>query len=120
MTCHAARRRGEFERRLWDTRREVSRAIETTDAELTGLERDRPMDLLDDAARTLACTVLARLEERDHAALAEVRAAQARLAAGTYGICEACEGYIPMARLRALPTTRLCIKCETTVETAAR
>jgi RNA polymerase-binding transcription factor DksA len=104
---------------LWETRREVERAIETADVELAGLEDDRPVDELDDAARALACGVLGRLEDRDHAVLAEVRAAEARLAAGTYGVCEACALYIPVARLRALPTARLCVACEVLVEAGA-
>jgi RNA polymerase-binding transcription factor DksA len=120
MTCHAARRMPEFEWRLWKTRCEVGRALATADVELAGLEPDRPTDVLDAAARDLACGVLARLEARDHEALAEIEAAERRLTAGTYGTCEECGGAIPPARLRALPATRLCVSCETAVETAAR
>jgi len=119
MTCHAARRTGEFERRLRDTRREVTRAIHTADVELSDLEQDRPVDLLDDAARELAYGVLARLESRDHVALEEIRDAEARLAAGAYGVCEACARSIPLPRLRALPTARLCLGCEVALEKAA-
>lgn len=38
--------------------------------------------------------------------------ALARLAAGTYGTCERCDGRIPLARLRALPETTLCVDCK--------
>ena len=35
-----------------------------------------------------------------------------RLAAGTYGICERCRAPIPLARLRAVPETKLCVTCK--------
>jgi RNA polymerase-binding protein DksA len=43
--------------------------------------------------------------------LAEVEAAIARLAAGTYGICEQCGQPIATARLEARPTARTCMDC---------
>lgn len=43
--------------------------------------------------------------------LAEVGAALARIADGTYGRCEQCARPIASARLRARPTARTCITC---------
>ena len=43
--------------------------------------------------------------------LAEVDAARARLADGTYGTCEECGGPIGEGRLEARPTARTCIRC---------
>lgn len=43
--------------------------------------------------------------------LAELRAAQQRLAAGTYGVCERCGQVIPAERLLARPEARLCVPC---------
>lgn len=43
--------------------------------------------------------------------LAEVEAARARLADGTYGTCERCGGPIGEGRLEARPTARTCIAC---------
>ena len=43
--------------------------------------------------------------------LAEVDAARARLADGTYGTCEKCGGPIGEGRLEARPTARTCIRC---------
>lgn len=43
--------------------------------------------------------------------LAEVSAALDRLAAGTYGTCEACGLPIPSGRLEARPTARRCVTC---------
>ena len=43
--------------------------------------------------------------------LAEVDAALARLDAGSYGVCERCDGPVGDGRLEARPETRLCIDC---------
>jgi DnaK suppressor protein len=43
--------------------------------------------------------------------LAEVDAARARLADGTYGTCAECGGPIGEGRLEARPTARTCIRC---------
>ena len=45
---------------------------------------------------------------RDH--LREVDAAAARLATGTYGVCEVCSRPIGIARLDARPTARTCVE----------
>lgn len=43
----------------------------------------------------------------------EVDLALGRIADGTYGLCDGCDGTIPIQRLRALPATTLCIGCKT-------
>ncbi len=43
--------------------------------------------------------------------LAEIDAAQDRLAAGTYGVCERCGQPIAAARLEARPAARTCVAC---------
>jgi RNA polymerase-binding transcription factor DksA len=43
--------------------------------------------------------------------LAEIDAARARLAAGTYGVCERCGRPIAPERLEARPAARTCITC---------
>jgi DnaK suppressor protein len=43
--------------------------------------------------------------------LAEVDAALARVADGTYGVCERCGGPIPEGRLEARPVARTCVPC---------
>jgi DnaK suppressor protein len=44
--------------------------------------------------------------------LRDVEAAQARLRAGTYGVCADCDAHIPPERLTAHPTARRCIQCQ--------
>jgi RNA polymerase-binding transcription factor DksA len=50
------------------------------------------------------------LLERARVDLEEVDAAVARLAAGTYGICEVCGRVIPGERLEARPAARRCVR----------
>jgi DnaK suppressor protein len=51
-------------------------------------------------------------EENERDTLEMVRAALARIKAGTYGSCLRCGADIPAARLAAMPTATLCIKCK--------
>jgi RNA polymerase-binding transcription factor DksA len=37
---------------------------------------------------------------------------------GTYGRCESCRGEIGELRLRSLPASRLCLRCEGVTSTA--
>lgn len=50
--------------------------------------------------------------ERTAATLNRIAGALARLDAGTYGICGACEEPIAEARLRALPFADFCVGCQ--------
>lgn len=53
----------------------------------------------------------AALLDRTQRTLAELIAAQERLAAGAYGVCERCGRAIPGDRLRARPEARFCVPC---------
>ena len=53
------------------------------------------------------------LSAQARSAVDEIDAALARLAAGTYGVCERCGQNIPKERLRALPHAALCVTCKT-------
>lgn len=51
---------------------------------------------------------------------AELRAADLRIAAGTYGQCEECQSQIPAERLRAAPEVRCCVSCQEERESVER
>jgi DnaK suppressor protein len=111
--------REEFRGRLLATRDELLRTVATTDEELATLEAHQPGAPIEDAAREQVLAVLARLEDRERHALQEVFTAFAKLETHVYGICEGCGGRLPLARLRAMPTARYCLGCQTTREAAA-
>jgi DnaK suppressor protein len=56
---------------------------------------------------------LAELEARE---LNQIERALLRLKQGTYGLCEACQIKIPVARLNVLPYSTLCIQCQREAE----
>jgi DnaK suppressor protein len=51
------------------------------------------------------------LIEQGRKNLTEIAAAEDRLAAGTYGVCELCGSLIGEGRLEARPVARTCINC---------
>lgn len=92
--------RKEFRRRLREVRANLFRHIKISAEALTALKTH-------DA-----------LNGRDRRRLKEVVAAEEKLDAGTYGICESCGGSISLERLRAMPTARYCTACQDRIEKA--
>ena len=66
-----------------------------------------------DSAHNEINSQLAELESRE---LKQVESALARMADGTYGICEATGKPIPLARLQALPYATFCIEAQRELE----
>lgn len=60
---------------------------------------------------------LAALESRE---LKQIEHAIQRIRKGRYGTCEKCDDRIPLARLKALPFTQLCVKCQRRIEEVRR
>mgnify|MGYP005853510955 FL=1 len=58
---------------------------------------------------------LARLQQAENQA-EQIRAAWARLEAGTYGLCQKCGRPISDERLEILPLSTLCIQCAQTTK----
>lgn len=102
----------EFAERLARARRAIYATVATTDEELATLEAHQAGNLTEDAVTEVVTTILSRLEGREKHALDEIDAAQARLAAGTYGVCEHCGRAIPIERLRAILAARYCVACQ--------
>ena len=56
------------------------------------------------------------LNDREREKLLAIDEALQRIKEKTYGICESCEGEIQLGRLKVLPFTRLCVKCQEETE----
>lgn len=94
----------------------AQRQRETLVAAITDMRTTRSLTLADDEHDPEGSTVsldqardvalLAQIEK----SLSELNGARERLAAGTYGRCEACGRDIPAARLEARPEARLCLR----------
>ena len=79
-----------------DLRRETVPLERDFEEQATQLENDEVLDALDDAGRR---------------ELVAIRAALARIEAGTYGVCRRCGEPIAPERLRVLPTALDCVDC---------
>jgi DnaK suppressor protein len=112
--------REEFGQRLLAARRELLRTVTVTDEELATIEAPEPRAPIEDAAREQGLAILSRLQEQERHALDEILIAYAKLGSGTFGTCEECGSDLPLARLRALPTARYCVGCQTGREGGAR
>ena len=94
----------------------VRRLANLTDdfAEVVAASRDSNADdEHDPEGSTIAFerSQLGALAEQARHHLAEIDAAMARIATGTYGVCERCGRTITDGRLRARPAARTCIGC---------
>lgn len=94
------------------------RTVATTDEELASLTAEEPGGLMEGSGRGTAEDLLSRLEGRERHELDEIRAAQARLETGSFGVCESCLRPIPLSRLRAVPWARACVTCQNRKECA--
>ena len=92
--------------RLTGLERELAGIIESSSAASTDDEHD-PEGATIAFERQHTAALLS--QARQH--LAEIDAAMARLAAGSYGICESCGQPVSAARLTARPVTTTCITC---------
>src|SRR5437588_8946821 len=70
-------------------------------------------DVAFDSGSEEIATQLAELEARE---LNQIERALARMKQGTYGVCEVCQGKIPIARLNALTYSTTCIECQREME----
>jgi len=74
-------------------------------------DRDVPQDWADQAQFRVDDEVVDALDVHSRHELAQIRAALARIAEGTYGECVTCGDPIAEARLDAIPTATLCVTC---------
>ncbi|HWG45131.1 MAG TPA: TraR/DksA C4-type zinc finger protein [Gemmataceae bacterium] len=88
--------------------------------ELDGLRNlkgaDATGDTADVAFESGSEEMASQLAELDARELHQIDRALLRLKQGTYGLCEACNGKIPIGRLNALPYSTLCIACQRELE----
>ncbi|MCX5681685.1 MAG: TraR/DksA C4-type zinc finger protein [Candidatus Omnitrophica bacterium] len=56
------------------------------------------------------------LASNDRELLQKIEKALKRIDAGTFGLCDQCQGSISQARLEALPYVDLCLKCQEKLE----
>jgi DnaK suppressor protein len=82
--------------------------------------KDEGMDTYDLASEERDREINFILSDRDRARSQQIDEALARIADGSYGLCESCGLDIAEERLRVLPFTRLCRDCQQDQEKEAR
>ncbi len=96
----------------------LRRALAGDLSNLKSLSDQTSGDVVDaalDAAQDEISSKLAEVESRE---LANIEVALERIRGGGYGVCEVCNGKIPLARLTALPYATNCIECQRANENA--
>ncbi len=73
-------------------------------------------DVCDIASSDRAMDLRLRLTEREREKLREIEEALERIEDGTFGTCDRCGEKIPMGRLKAMPSTTVCVKCKSEEE----
>ena len=100
-----------FRKRLEDERGRLIVDLER----LAVTEQDNPgysTHIADDATEVLENTKNHALRQNLQRLLGKANDALAKLDKGTYGLCEDCGDKIDRARLKALPSATLCIRCQ--------
>jgi DnaK suppressor protein len=75
-------------------------------------DTQQPMDLVDLANTFYSREFSTQLHNRRQRFIRELREALQRIENGDFGICEVCADDIGVERLRAQPTTTVCIACK--------
>jgi DnaK suppressor protein len=104
-----SRRRSSLLQEVAENQEEMRAVIEQQESELE-----------ESAQNDRITRVTSRLNERDQQKIREINIALERIHAGVYGKCKRCGREIGTKRLRALPTTTLCIECAAARERKGR
>ena len=108
------------EETLQETKKQLLREIQERVKEETEGSKDEGRDTYDLASDEKDREINFILNGREREKLLAIDEALQRIKDKTYGICECgcenCEGEIQLGRLKVLPFTRLCVKCQEEME----
>lgn len=110
--AEVAELRSELDSEIAGLRAEIGRAESDIADRLTDSVNDAGDDSADAGAKTFQREHDLALTHNARALLAQNERAVARIAAGTYGVCESCGEPIGKARLQAFPRATLCVQCK--------
>lgn len=101
---------------LQETKKQLLREMQGRVKEETEGVKDEGRDTYDLASDERDREINFILNDREREKLHAIDEALQRIKDKTYGICESCEGEIQLGRLKVLPFTRLCVKCQEETE----
>jgi DnaK suppressor protein len=97
---------------LQDMKRDLSKEMQDRVKGETEGVKDEGRDTYDLASDERDREINFILNDREREKLVAIDEALQRIKEKSYGICESCEGEIQLGRLKILPFTRLCVKCQ--------
>src|ERR1041385_9414601 len=97
---------------LQDTKKQLVKERHGRVKEETEGVKDEGRDTYDLASDERDREINFILNDREREKLLAIDEALERIKDKSYGICESCEGEIHLGRLKVLPFTRLCVKCQ--------
>jgi DnaK suppressor protein len=97
---------------LLETKKQLMKEMKGRVKEETEGVKDEGRDTYDLASDERDREINFILNDREREKLLAIDEALQRIKDKTYGICESCEGEIQLGRLKVLPFTRLCVKCQ--------
>src|SRR3990170_5336107 len=100
------------EETLLETKKQLLREIRERVKEETEGSKDEGRDTYDLASDERDREINFILNDREREKLLAIDEALQRIKEKTYGLCESCEGEIQLGRLKVLPFTRLCVRCQ--------
>lgn len=104
--------RNDFKRILQQKQKNILERIKLIEEDLAGKYREEPeQNWEDEAGLTQNQDVLSSLDKSERQELWRIQHALGRLEHGEYGVCEVCGDEISDKRLKALPSTTMCIDC---------
>jgi len=100
----------EFEKKLLEMKKSIEKVL--ADKKEFDLVENEIGDQIDEAGQSLDKEVIFEQSDNERKILNEINAALRKLKNGTYGKCEQCGTEIEPKRLKAVPYSRYCIKCQ--------
>ena len=97
---------------LEETKKLLLKEIQGRVKEETDGVKDEGRDTYDLASDERDREINFILNAREREKLLAIDEALQRIKDKTYGLCESCEGEIQLGRLKVLPFTRLCVRCQ--------
>jgi DnaK suppressor protein len=110
---------GEIKSNLMNDRDRILGKTKKTN-EIAKIEPEITGDEYDQAQHELLEALAIDLNNRDMSLLEKINTALDRFMDNSYGICDNCGDSIPLGRLKALPTSFLCVECQEVEEVEDR
>jgi len=104
----------EIKRKLDEMRDSLSKNVE--DKKNLDMTEPEVGDSIDQASQSLDKEILFELSDNERKMLDSIDASLRKIDNGNYGLCEHCKSPIEKKRLKALPSARYCLPCQSGAE----